>query len=588
MRLNAVMVSVQEDKPGYRFGQLARTPLRSGEAEALVRVPLPVDIPENAIVSKAELVLTAGSTEASSRTYSARRIDPDDRFGVNTPWNKKPAATGTTLSVSVPSAVARKTTFRIDVTDHVQLWVAGTEVNRGWLVTTTSSAAGIKVQGSPANVGEPWLDLEYVLPGDPPWDLEPAGGTIDIAQPTLTFSTGPDTAAVRAQVATDDEFTDIVFDSGQVDISTGVVPLAGSGYSIPDATTVYWRAAALDLDGWTDWSEIVEVSRQTFTDHEITSPTGVAGDTTPPLVWDYAGTQTAWRVQLWDDTRGVLLDDSRRTAGNDDEWTPETGLRGVGSVGRIVSRVWDDVADRIPCAGGGLDYSERVETFTVVAAGSAPAPSFLTAVQQPGRPFIRLTWGYDTQPDKWQIERDGQWLTRIEGDRTTFVDRSATMLHEHTYRIRAVVSGEVSNLRATDTVTGETIGIWLVDTEDEASHVAILDVDQGTQTMEEQAATHAVIGAPPVRRRLGLVPPAGAQAGRVATALGINATDAFATLMDWKTQDPSHVYRLVLGDWNIPVNISDITIVPTPDGTTGDPVYAASFNWQQIDAELPW
>lgn len=583
---NATAVSVQAAKPTYRYGSLAKPPVQSGASELLVRVNIPADIPAEAIVTKADLVFTAASTWATSRVFNAGRLTAP--FTWKSVWTGRPGVVvGTTKQVTVPAATANVTQFRIDVAEHVQGYVTGTTTNLGWKITTTSGTL-MYLRGSSAASGGPWLDLEYVLPGDPPWNLAPAGGVVSTPSPVLTFSTPLDTTAVQAQISTTEDFAVVAWDSGQVDTPEGTIT---PSYAIAAGATVYWRAKALTTLGWSDWSAPVEVTYTALPVLNITGPVGTAGDVTPPITWTFAG-QTAWQVLLYNDKSGALIENStRQPSSTTKAWTPSKKLWGVGSRGRVEVRAWDATTDRVPNAAGGT-YAVDTEVFTVVAAGVAPGPTGITATPRVGAPVVDVAWTVGTQADQWQITRrvEGgpvEWLGKVSGATRTFADWTAPRHQPITYRVVAVSNGETSTVGPTVTITLRTPGIWLLDPEEEQV-VGLMGADQGTQTIAEQSVLHEVIGRAPVRRRLGTVPPAGEQGGRLIDAVGASAAASYATLLSWITNDVGHEYRLLLGDWNVPVTLGNIEAFPTPQGDNGKVVYVAGFSWWQTDEDLPW
>jgi hypothetical protein len=227
----------------------------------------------------------------------------------------------------------------------------------------------------------------------------------------------------------------------------------------------------------------------------------------------------------------------------------------------------------------------------VAAAGTDDGPVTLTVTQREGTPIQDLEWEFAVEPSKVQILRNGKYLKRLDGDVTQWADRTAGRFQNYTYRVVAVTAGGVvSTLGDSVLVYPRSSGIWLLDPDvdfDEDAAACLLGNDQGTQTMEEQAITHPVNNRAAVRRRLGIVPPAGEQAGPIMAALGLTADESYEQLMAWKTEDAGKVYRLVMGNKNIPVTVGDLTAFPTP--SSADEVqYVGGFKWWQTDDELPW
>jgi hypothetical protein len=581
---NLLAFSARASIPTKAFGQPAALPVQVSAATVHVRATIPADIPDNAVSTIGQVVFTVVQAWAGSRTFNLRRHNAN--FTNLITWNTRPSMVGTTYSVTVTDPAVGDT-FSFDVNADVQGYIAGTLSNYGWELTTTSSSQSL-LGGSKASVGVPYLNLEWALPGEPPTDL--VTGRIATGNPILTFTLPEDSTHIQVQVSTTDTFASTVYDSGQIAADAAGV-FALSGYTIADGATRYWRSRAWAAGVVSEWSGAAELIRDDLATLTITGPGATTGETEPTITWTFSG-EAAWQASLYDNTRGVMADDSLRTAGTDLEWTPDHGTHGEATATATV-RAWDDKADRVPTPGVPV-YAEATHTFDVGGDATDDGPGTQTVTQRGGTPIIDLEWEFDpplASNQKVQIIRNGRWLKRVAYNATTFADRTAPRFENLTYRVAAVTSaGAVSNVGDTALIYPTSAGVWLLDPDadfaDDAAAV-ILGRDQGEQSMEEQAIAHPVNNRAAVRRRIGLVPPYGKFAGPIMDALGVTADESYEQLMAWKPRDAGEVYRLVYGHQNIPVTIGDVMAFPAAD-STAEAAYVGGFSWWQTDDELPW
>jgi hypothetical protein len=381
-RVLLTAVSVQSAKPSYHYGVLPAVPIKDGAAYMLVRAG--VSLPRNAVITSAKIWVNQYDSISGGLTLSVRRNFTAWPKGVT--WSTKPAVTDTTHTRNLSSAFALW--WDIDVTADVQGFVAGTKANYGWRIMSNSSFAH-KWLGSSAARRQPYLEITYVIPPKVPTGLSPQGGAVTVDKPVLTFAVGSDTLSVQVQVDAAADSVSPDFDSGEIVATAGVVDLAETAYAgLADGSTTYWRARAKNSYGWSAWSAWVDFSRNDLDAVTITDPTATPADGSPPFVWSFAGTQTAWQATLLD-ALGVVLDDSGVVAGTDTDWTPTKGLAENGDQGTARVRVWDDVT-RIATSGQPA-YSEASVNFTVTFDGTVDPMDTLVAAQVAGSPGVVLT-----------------------------------------------------------------------------------------------------------------------------------------------------------------------------------------------------
>lgn len=586
MKLNVTGVPVRSVKPKIPFGQVATMPLDAGVEMCFVRATIPADIPDNAVVTKADLVFHVRGALTGSRSVTKQRCASGFTVSKLT-WNNKPGVTGATSSTTV-GAVAAGTEFRVDVLDDVQLFVSGSAVNRGWRIST-SDTNRVLLYGSAAGRYQPYLELEYILPGDAPGDLSPDGGVISIAKPTVQFAVPDDTVSVQVKFATNEALTTGVLTSAEVFTGVGLVDTSQlttgdfSGFAgFTAGVTYYWAARAKTANGWSAWSDVASFSRVAKPTVTITSPDVETGDKTPPISWTASG-QVAWRARIYNHVTGALLDDSGYEGGDDQDWTPTKGLRKPGQQARIIVDVWDD-EDRIATPGDPAFTTATLVT-ELVALAETPGVDSLDATAGI-HPYVRLAWTGD-DADAWQIVRDGVWIDRIDGGLRTFLDYYAEPGRQYAYRVLPVVDDGVGPNGPTATVYLRPPGLWLFD---ESELVFLVDHEFTEVTWDERAVVHEILGdAQAVRRRTGQPPPRGAVTGLLisGTEDALNAETMKATAMSFKASDQGRVYRMAYGDRNIPVTIGDLMVEPL-NGVDAPLSYEISFKWWQTRDELPW
>lgn len=585
MRINATLASVQSAKPAKAFGQLATVPLKANEMTGVFRAAIPEDVPDNAIVTLAEIVQFTRESWTGAVVFSAsRQADPWSVSKVT--WNNRPAiVSGTTKSVTVTSPAVGDE-FRINVTDHAQAFVSGLADNRGWRISTDAGTAR-DVYGATAGKNKPYLYLEYVIPGDAPTALVPDGAAVSIAKPTLSFAVADDTISIQVQIDGNADGVSVTFDSGEVPSTVGLLDLSTTAYAgISTGATTFWRARAKGPLGWSDysdWATLTRIAKPTVT---ITSPGATTGDKTPPITWTAAG-QVTWRARLLR-TDGTVLDDSDPTTSDDTEWVPEKGLKKVGAIGRAHVRVWDD-EDRVATPGDPI-YAEAYFDFELVAIDDAPGADFLTVTQDGPSPVVRLAWA-GAVPDNWRPTRDDDWLDDVlEGAVMEYLDYTAAPNRQHVYQVLAVTDlDEVSPNGPTATILTRPAGAWLMHPGTD-SRVLILDEDIQT-AMPERAVLHNPLGdGAPIRRRSGTPPPSGTLTGLLLESYAGDDYDPAtmaATALGFKKASQGRVYRLAWGTWNIPVTIGDLQVSPVTINDAG-PAFSISFSWWQTNDELPW
>ena len=380
------------------------------------------------------------------------------------------------------------------------------------------------------------------------------------------------------QVATDLAFTSLSLDTGkqagdlqQLDTSTTSLPGLAVG------ATRYWRVQVWnDADVASGWSQPATWIRQPLAALTISSPGATCEETTPPILWAFAGTQARWRVtlsrieltgpatQLWQ-AHGA---DASVAA------TPDPGLIVTGPTYQAKVEVWDTTARAYD------QHSIATQVFTYVRSGVPAAPTGLAvaplvAGQLPA-PAVVLTWSRASAPDFWSLRVNGlEVLTRIpvtdclvsgSNYRLTYwglAPRQAAVLE-----IEAVVQSggagapfDHSGPNPTLSYTPNPVGIWLADDSSPGaaagSFVCLLGDDATDAVIAENATTYDPVGAQVPVRILDVVR---GYEGSISGMLGSSADrDTFLALKALELP-----VRLVMSDVSIPVVLEAVFARPTP------------------------
>jgi hypothetical protein len=205
---------------------------------------------------------------------------------------------------------------------------------------------------------------------------------------------------------------------------------------------------------------------------------------------------------------------------------------------------------------------------------------------------VQLDWTRSAgAPDQFEVWRDGKVIAKVEAEAvlltsTTFryIDRSNVRPRvAHTYLVRALVNGVASPDSSSVNFTADTNGIWLIDPI-EGWRVHLLGDDGGSLSMVEVSEVkHTLSSTRPVKITQTLGGFAGSLTGRLIAHPNATFDQLMTHYYALKTR-PSRTMRLVMSDLNIPVVVSNLNAVPTPNREIERVV---SFDVEQ-DGELPF
>jgi hypothetical protein len=514
--------------------------------------------------------------------------------------NTQPTNTATNAATVAAGAGADKSEIALDV----KLIMADVAAGGAWygfrvdLTQDAEAALRSSEDGNPSL--RPVLEITYSETPDPPDRLAPSDAdAVSATRPVLRWQATEQTS-YQVQVATDAAFTSLSLDTGkvagsdqQLDTATTSLPAIATG------ATRYWRVKVWNTaDIPSDWSAAAEFTRQPLAALAITSPGATVEETTPPIVWTFAATQTRYRVTLerieatGPTTRLWQIDAADASLTR----TPPSGLITTGPTYRVTVEAWDDIArDRD-------EHSAASVQFTYVPSGVPAAPTGLTAAAyvpstDGASPAVILEWHRSAAPDYWALAVDGalvpgmdridQASVHVSGDLYRLYYWGLAPRVAHTLEIQAVVQSgagaplQHSSPNPTATITTQPIGIWIVDDSeadaDPGTFVQLLDTQDADLAIGEAATTYTPVGTQaPVRITDQVRGYEGGVGGTIHSDAGRDA------LLSLKARQ--HPLRLILQHLSFPIYLEGVSCEPTP--IPGDPMYVAAAAFFQVGD--PW
>lgn len=594
----AVDAFVRQDRPDANYGSAAKLWLNGGAGSdtryAYLFFSRP--FPPGVTVLSATLRLYLADAWASSQTITAKRIVGSWSEG-RIKWSNRPSVDGTNPGSVNVSALAAGAEVEIDVTNMLGDVSAGGAWYGIRLELDTDVNRSLASAEHPTAALRPVLEITWSEAPEAPTNLAPSGGrAVSDTKPLLTWdfidrAGSTEQASSQVQVSTSADFTAPAYDSGKVANTLSEWDLAATAFgALADDAVRYWRVRVWDAaDLVSEWSEAQEFTRKSHGTLTITnpdpSPANTVEETTPPLSWTFTGrTQEAFAAYLYrvNPTGGVtLLAKQDRVASTDTAWEVPAGILRTGDTYRFVLLVYDDL-DRQGMAGDPA-YVSASRDFTYVRSGTPAAVTALTAT--PDGAKVVLDFTRTTDPDYFAIRVDGvEVLDRIEpadvfvsGDDYSFDYWLAEPRVEHTYEVEAVVldAGVLkhSDGNATATATTNPLGIWLADPV-ESLGVFIAGKEKASMAIGEVSGLFDVVGSRrPVRVTDAIHGYEGSFQGVILTEAD---RDAFLELYGRLT-----TLRLIIGDLNIPVELGEVSAIPSPIGA--DAGFDVSFTFVQVD-----
>lgn len=429
-------------------------------------------------------------------------------------------------------------------------------------------------------------------------------GTTDAGPFTVTFSAGYTDGVIGVAGAT--ATISVTSPSG----CTGAVAVSTrGGYTLTNGTTYYWRVRVKDSNGNTsaDWSDVQSFTYKTVSAVTITSPATSLDDSTPAVVWTFGGTQTAYRITIYDNVLLKTTYDTHRVASTDQSVTiPHTAAMTATDSGRytITVYVWDDQtrAD-IP-----NDPAYQSASVTCTYAGTGSVTKVLTLAATNTYATVTLTLTRAAQPDFFclRVSTDGGSTYAVPKgtdphgnawsrlDPTDYFTSGTTYVIEYLnaqpgvdtyYAVHAVVSDGGSPAKfqestgdPTDHITADPPGLWLIETTAN-TQVVVIGQDSKDWSVGEDATEYYPVGRQdPVRVTTSIRGYEGTITGELQAYGGFTATQLRENLETIKQLGSDATVRLIVGTLNIPVRIGQVKLAPVhPTG------YNVSIDFSQVD-----
>ncbi|MFF5455571.1 DNRLRE domain-containing protein [Streptomyces sp. NPDC012950] len=538
--------------------------------------------PLGVTVLSAKLRLTQRFAETGTRTATLKRIS-STWTNRSITWNNRPG-----VSESGPVAVTKGTApqytvWEFNVQPHMQLIANGTAWY-GWRVQIDEAdynqwySANASVSGRQV---KPTLEVTYIeKPSKPTWMSPAAGRITSLAKPVLRFDftdrQGSTTMrAFQVQMNSTNSFTSPSFDTGEYLADEPQLDLSTTAFAgLADGELIYWRVRVQDDSSlWSDWSDVSTFWRQDKVTVNILNPPGAEVDEpTPPILWEVTGgTQSSWQV-LVRNGYGAWIHSSGKRTNSDTSYTIPAGVITQDGVQYIFEvRIWDTYAREATPGDTSYAEAERTTTYTYDPT-TDPVTDLVAEVQLP-TPVVKLTWERATAPDSFVVRRDGVIIKAVllpldalvSGTTYSFTDYESSPGKAQTYSVHAVVNGKTSSPNPEETITPESVGIWLMDPSEDL-FVQLLDVDEGSWSMGEDAGMYAPLGASKqVRVTQALRGHEGSLSGLLAeTPENPKTIDEQVEDMYALKSRPGKTYTLALSDMSIPVVIGNVVVAPMP------------------------
>lgn len=429
---------VNEAIPKKNFGASAALKVDNtggSEKQTFLSFPIPTQLRGSYIVS-ATLTMYNKGAWSGAHTLTVRRVT--ESWGerrVN--WDRRPSNSATNAATDGGTTdAADATAHTFNVTAMLQD-VADGQVFYGMRLTIGSN--GVKSMYSSENNDislRPYLTIQYVTGTEGPLDVQPNGQVCYSDSPVLSWffaSKTPGAVQTQSQVqvtlATDDDFSSTLYDSGQQanvsphwDLDN---PPSGPAYTpMTESEDYIWRVKAYDGNSWSPWSDVATISWEDPGVVDITFPAIDNDDVSinPPTVeFDFTVQDLAsftpqlfklvgaTYVEITDGTFGAAYP-ILAAATTDGEWTLPVGILSDTVNNRHKVRITArDTFNRI-MGRGDEPYDERIFDYVPNGALTVPAGAVATL----NGPYVRLDFTYtDPRPDYFMFSVDGLHVARV-------------------------------------------------------------------------------------------------------------------------------------------------------------------------------
>lgn len=523
-------------------------------------------------------------------------------------WDTRPTEYGDIYFTTKNNAPAN-TQWEIDCTSALQSAANG----RKWFgfriyASGTESKSIFSTQAT-TNL-RPMLEITWSTAPEKPTKLIPEEGWFSVQYPTLqcdfTDTSGDRTMeAIQVQVDAAKDTVSPDWDSGTVlkDEPELVTDPAGQGYismpawsGVATGTSTWWRVRVRDGAGlwspWSDWAYLRRHSKGALViDSPAASPNNKVYEGTPPIDWTFTPpsghTQRAYRVDVGIKNQTPSWSSGKITSSVSMVNVPPKIITDEGLTYYVRVWVWDTVnRENLPNDSAAVVvYREFTFDYDVTVA---PATSFVATAVDPW-PWVHLTWSRTSQPDLFQIYRDGKLIVSDVADRFNisgqptnyqFTDKVVAPYVNHTYKVVAVVNSRSSASSPTIAAEPKAITAFLCD-EDGTDGVFFWNYEPDLKVASRQEIVEFVGDRPPMI----VSQPSGGMRGSISGIVsGIRTNMTSRQMLDrFKTlsKNPGETLRMTLIDQAFKCYIYNATWRPIKKNE--DIIYHVSFEFIQVD-----
>jgi hypothetical protein len=479
---NLIATTVSETAPTLNQNNSLKLGVRDftdRDANAYLYWTRPFPLKATILSAKLIFYTTAETTPVGTRGFRFNRLAV--KFDASkVVYNNRPVtfiAGEKQLTKTIPWV--DKTLWELDITDWMQT-VANGGAWYGLRVVPTVHE-DFALWTDPAI--RPRVEITWSDAPNMPGGLSPGGGrAVGLSKPVLKgqyldVSGSVALQAVRVQINATDTWATPSFDSGNVLASVPELDLATTAYAgLADGATVFWRIQFQDAAGlWSPWSAATSFKRDDKGSLTVNNPpagTPKVEDATPPIAWTFTGeTQSAYQIQIYHLVNNVrIIDwDTGKVTSTITSLTVPAGKinEPTDTTYNVTVRIWD--TEQREATPGDPTYVEVVRDFTFIP-GATTGSTATTAIADPIRPKVVLTWNAATFPDRFNILRNGTVIAAALDPNDTFVSGTTHSWTDHyahpgrllTYEIQRVVGDVASSTNSTAQVTmSMKKAIWL-------------------------------------------------------------------------------------------------------------------------------
>lgn len=604
---------VNENKPKKNFNSLARLRMRADAGDRMwVYMYWGRPYPEGTNIINGKLYLWNAKAIAGECSVIVQPLT-EGWGGNKVTWEKKPEVGAASYQATKTNAAAGSM-WEIDVEELIQNVANGA----AWYgVRIRVTGAGLRVFHSAQSDQDeyrPMVVIEWTDNPEPPDDLSPNNNrAVSLSHPTLSYTftdVSGDTQLSRhqIQVATDDEFTNLVWDSGWLDTTVPQIDLSTTSFpGLANDESVYWRVRVEDGAGgqslWSEAAQFKRVTKGVFNQATLVSNgdgTWSVFESTPPISWSLTGrTQSAYRAFIFDtENPKERIYDSGKISGTDNHL--ETGsindrvLKRKDIVYRLVLRVWDTI-DREATPGDPIVY-EFSEDFTYRAGGATAPVNLSASVVQPW-PWVDLTFNIPTgAPDSITVMRNDEVVeANIEpgdifngGTEYTYRDRLAPPRVLNEWTVISNVNGEDSPSSSSVTAITRPLGTFMMNPDSSMPICIVKSASEPTPVVDAQSQSFQEVhkpvgGSSPVLITQYIAGYEGKVEGVLSDGIvgGLTAAEMKRRFKKWKA-NPGTEVLLFMVDEVLKVVPMNMTYRPRAK-SGGKIIYDISFDFFQVD-----